>query len=209
MKLRIAALTVAVAFLAGVLGWRIAQPRTASLDSADVGFLLDMTSHHEQAIYLSSIELQRGSVADVKVFAEEIHKFQSYEIGLMERLLLELGRSRYDAGDTAMAWMPGHRAMDRDAMPGLASDDEVDGMLAATGDDVDAWFVALMIDHHAGGVDMAEAAIDLADDDDVVDLATRMASVQRQEIGELRAAAARAGLDIPPAGVTWNVFRDD
>lgn len=209
IRLQLAATFVAVAFVAGALGWRVAQPDTASLDSADVGFLLDMTSHHEQAIYLSSIELQRGSVPDVGTFAEEIHKFQSYEIGLMERLLLELGRSRYDAGETAMAWMPGHHAMPRDEMPGLATRDELDGMLAATGDDVDAWFVALMIDHHAAGADMAEAAADLADDGEVRDLATRMASMQRQEIGELVAAAARAGLELPPDGVTWNVYRDD
>lgn len=202
-RIRIAALLVAVAFLAGVVGWRIAQPRDASADSADVGFLLDMTTHHEQAIYLSSVELQRGTNAEAKVFAEEIHRWQSYEIGLMEGLLADLGHDRYDPPKLAMAWM-GH-PVPRDAMPGLAAHDELEAMLDASGDDVDAHFVALMVDHHAGGVEMAEAAAERVDDEDVRALALRMAEVQRQEIGEMLAAAERHGLDVPPAGVTWDV----
>jgi uncharacterized protein (DUF305 family) len=207
VRARYIALVVAVAFLAAVVGWRVAQPDHPSDDSADIGFLHDMTSHHEQAIYLSSIELQRGVTPEMQVFAEEIHRWQSYEVGLMERFLVELGSSRYDAPDTAMAWM-GHHDMPRDEMPGLATEEEIDGMLAATGDDVDAWFVGLMVDHHAAGADMAEAAAAAVDDDEVRELAERMAKVQRQEIGELLVAAQRIGLDVPPPGVSWDVFED-
>jgi uncharacterized protein (DUF305 family) len=207
VKVRLIALGVAIAFLAGVIGWRIAQPDHPSEDSADIGFLHDMTTHHEQAIYLSSIELQRGVTPEMQVFAEEIHRWQSYEIGLMERFLDELGSSRYAAPDTAMAWM-GHHDMPRDEMPGLATDEEIDGMLAAAGDDVDEWFVGLMVDHHAAGADMADAAAAEVDDDEVRELAERMAHVQRQEIGELLAAAERIGLDVPRPGVIWNVYED-
>jgi uncharacterized protein (DUF305 family) len=198
------ALLVAVAFVAAVLGWRVAQPSHPSRDSADVGFLFDMISHHEQAITMSAVELANGTIQDVHLFAEEIHRFQSYEIGLMERLLAERGFTRYEAPDDAMGWM-GHDVA-RDAMPGLASDDEMDALQHA-GDDTDAWFLALMIDHHAGGADMAEMAAERADDAGLAALAERMAEIQRQEITELLAAAARADITIPPRGVTWDVYQ--
>lgn len=198
------ALILAVAFLAGVIGWKIGQPERPSVDSADVGFLFDMIDHHDQAIYMSSIELAKGTSRDIRVFADEIHRFQSYEIGLMDRLLIKLGHTRYEAPKTAMAWM-GHRGLARDEMPGLASEAEM-ARLQDAGADTDAWFASLMIDHHAGGADMADAAARLARDPDVRELAARMAKVQRQEIGEMIAAAKRAGITIPPAGVTWDVY---
>jgi uncharacterized protein (DUF305 family) len=201
---RVVALLVAVAFLAAVLGWRIAQPDVADADSADVGFLLDMTTHHEQAIYLSSVELQHGATREMQVFAEEIHRFQSYEIGLMERFLVELGHDRYDPPKLAMTWM-GH-PVPRDSMPGLASEDEIAALQDATGDDVDAMFTALMVDHHAAGAEMAAHAAETVDDDDVRELAERMAKIQQQEISEMLRAAEQLGLDVPPSGVTWDVY---
>jgi uncharacterized protein (DUF305 family) len=200
---QLVALVVALCFVAGVIGWRLAQPVHPSKGSADVGFLYDMIDHHSQAIAMSSIELANGTSTDVKIFADEIHRFQSYEIGIMERLLAEQGYTRYEAPADAMAWM-GHEGMARDAMPGLASKAEMDGLQDA-GEDTDAWFVALMIDHHAGGADMAEAAATAAKNDVVRKLAERMAKVQRQEIDELLDAAERADLTIPPVGVTWDV----
>ena len=200
------ALAVAVAFLAGVVGWRIAQPAHPSSASADVGFLYDMIEHHQQAITMAAIELANGSSTDVRTFAEEIHRVQSYEIGLMERLLIEQGRTRYDAPRYAMEWM-GHQGMKRDAMPGLASTNEMASLQRARGADADAAFLALMVDHHAGGADMARAAASKADNDAVRELAARMAKVQQQEIGELLGAAERADLTVPPPGVTWDVYR--
>ena len=203
--MQLLALVVALCFVSGAVGWRIGQGRDADRGSADVGFLFDMISHHEQAINMSSIELLNGSVLDVKRFAEEIHRFQSYEIGLMERLLDRLGYTRYEAPATAMSWMGA--GVPRAEMPGLASDDEMDRLRAGT--DVDAWFVTLMVDHHAGGAAMAEVAAERADDDDVRELATRMARIQRAEIAELLAAAKRAGLQVPVAGATWDVYGVD
>lgn len=210
MKLRpptgwtLVALVVAIAFLSGTIGWRVGQtePRPAT-GSAQIGFLYDMIDHHAQAIHMSAIELAEGADRSVKVFAEEIHRFQSYETGLMERLLDERGHSRYDVPEQAMGWMGDPVA--RDEMPGLASVAEIDGLQHAGGD-TDAWFVALMVDHHAAGVQMAEAAAEKTSDGDVRRIALQMAKAQRSEIDELLRAADRAGLDVPPPGVTWDVY---
>ena len=198
---QLVALVVALCLLAGIVGWRVGRGFPPSSGSPEVGFLYDMISHHEQAIVMSQIELANGTERGVRVFADEIMRFQSYEIGLLERFLEEWGHSRYDVPDEAMAWM-GH-AVPRDEMPGLASKRELQSLRDA-GDDTDAWFVALMVDHHAGGVAMIDGVLDHASGD-LLELAQRMRKAQQSEIGELLAAGERAGLDVPPDGATWDV----
>jgi uncharacterized protein (DUF305 family) len=193
----LAALVVALCFLAGTLGWRLGQPSSPGRGSADVGFLYDMVNHHNQAVSMARIELVRGQVDDVKVFAQEIVQGQSYEIGLMDQMLDEWGYELEDTPETAMEWMD--HPTSPDAMPGMASPAELE--LLRTAPDADAVFLALMADHHAGAVDMAERASREAGDADVRALARRMADSQRFEIRELLAAADRAELDRTPDGV--------
>ncbi len=202
---QLVALVVALCALAGIVGWRVGRGFPPGAGSAEVGFLHDMISHHEQAIAMSQLELANGTERGVQVFADEILRFQAYEIGLMERMLEEWGHTRYDAPDEAMGWMGDPVA--RDAMPGLASEQEM-ASLRDAGDDTDAWFVALMVDHHAGGVAMIDGVLDDASGD-LGALAERMRKAQASEIGELLAAAERAGLTVPPDGVTWDVYGTD
>lgn len=203
--LQLVALVVALCALAGIVGWRVGRGFPPGSDSAEVGFLHDMISHHEQAIAISQTELAAGTDDTIRVYADEILRFQAYEIGLMERMLEEWGHSRYDVPEQAMAWMGD--PVPRDAMPGLASSAEIDRLRSA-GDDTDAWFVALMVDHHAGGVAMIDGVLDHASGD-LLGLAERMRTAQVSEIDEMLHFADRAGLTVPPAGVTWDVYGID
>jgi uncharacterized protein (DUF305 family) len=196
------ALVVALCFLAGAVGWVLGQGRPPSADSADVGFLHDMRTHHENAVNLAQVELANGRDAGVKAFAEEILRFQSYEIGLMDRMLIEWGHRPEDRPDAAMQWMGA--PVPAQEMPGIATPAEM-ARIRSAGADTDAVFTALMIDHHAAGVAMAEAAVAEAGDADVVELARRIADTQRKEIAEMTAAAQRGGLDLTPAGVVADV----
>jgi uncharacterized protein (DUF305 family) len=202
--LTLVALVLALCFLAGAAGWYLRTDRPPGRDSVDVGFLYDMIAHHEQAIELSQIELFAGENRDAMQFAEEILRFQSYEIGLMDQMLEAWGHAREEAPTTAMAWM-GH-ATPVAEMPGMASPTELDRLRDAEGTDTDAVFLALMADHHAGGVGMAEAAAAEASDGDVRALAERIARAQRFEIEELVAAAVRGGLDRTPDGVEVSLY---
>ena len=190
--LRTIALVAALCFLAGSFGYFLGRGRPPAADSADVGFLYDMLHHHEQAIQLSTLELAHGETADVQSFAREIVLFQSYEIGLMDAQLDQWGYEREQPPETAMGWM-GHE-VDPDAMPGLATEEEVEALSEARGREADALFLDLMQAHHRGGVEMAEAAAGLVRDDDLRELARRIADVQRSEIAELDAARERASL---------------
>lgn len=200
------ALIVALVFLGGAVGWTLGRGRPPGAGSADVGFLHDMRSHHENAISLAQIELGNGREQGAKVFAEEILRFQSYEIGLMDQLSFDWGHRPEDRSPVAMGWMGHPVAVDE--MPGLASEDEL-GRFRNAGAETDAVFLALMIEHHEAGVLMAEAAESTVADDEVRALAARIASTQRAEIAEMESAAERLGLDPSPAGVDDDVDLDD
>ena len=190
---------VAVLLLAGSAGFALGARRSVpAADSADVGFLYDMIAHHEQALTLANAELMTGSDTQARSFAREILLFQSYEIGLMERQLATWGYARLEPPETAMAWMG--EPVDPDAMPGLASAEEITSMNRAKGEQSDALFIALMQDHHRGGVHMAEAAASEADSPFVRTLASRMAGNQKLEIREMEIARERAGLPADPPG---------
>lgn len=197
------ALVAALCFLAGATGWFLAQDRPPGAGSLDVGFLRDMRTHHESAIVLSQVELAEGRVAGIRTFADEIIRFQSYELGLMDRIQLDWGHRPEARPDLAMGWMG--EAVPWAEMPGMPSDAELE-LLEGAGEATDAVFAALMIDHHAGGVAMAEHAAREAADADVRELAARMASVQRAEIAEMATAVERAGLDPSPPGVTFDAY---
>lgn len=194
---------LALMFLAGALGYLIGrsgdESDAPSAESADVGFLYDMSSHHEQAVRLSMIELTNGSNPSVQAFAREIIQSQSYEIGLMRMRLGTWGFDTTNRPRTPMAWM-GMSLATADAMPGMADAAEFDTFRSATGEDVDAMFLALMSDHHAGGVAMAEAAASDAEDEWVRNTADRMARIQASEIAEMEFARNAAGLDANPPG---------
>ena len=178
-------------------GW---QDRPPGRDSVDVGFLYDMIAHHEQALSMSNVEDAVGAEERARTFAREVVLFQSYEIGLMEQKLRAWGYERADAPDRAMEWMG--RGVAATDMPGLASEDEMATMLEVSGRDADALFLALMKDHHRGGVHMAEYAARRAGDPDVRELAARMAANQQTEIREMDAAGKEMGLPDAPPGYT-------
>ena len=186
------ALVAALCFVAGAVGYVVGQGRNPGGGDARVVFLRQMIAHHQQAITMSQVQLLDGSHREVSVFAEEILRFQSYEIGLMERFLAEWGHSRDDEAHVHM--------------PGMASADEMADLQAAEGDDVDARFIALMIDHHAAGAQMAQTIATDSGDTGVGGLAARMVKAQLSEIDELLRVADRLGLDVPPEGVTWDVY---
>ncbi|GJM36697.1 MAG: DUF305 domain-containing protein [Acidimicrobiales bacterium] len=192
---------IALMFLAGSIGYFIGVREGDSPpgDSADVGFLYDMSAHHEQAVQLSMIQLANGSEPSVHAFAREIIRSQSYEIGLMQMRLGMWGFDPASREQEPMAWM-GMSVPSTDAMPGMADAAELETFRDAQGPETDALFLALMSDHHAGGVAMAQDAASRAEDAWVVDTAERMARIQASEIAEMEFAREAAGLPSSPAG---------
>lgn len=191
--LRVVAAVAAFAWLGGAVGWFVAQDRPPGPGSVDAGFYLDMIVHHEQGVQMALIELSNGEDPVVRGFAQEIVIFQQYEIGRMDEQLREWGLSRADREAEAMAWMDA--PVPHAAMPGLATDEQIDALQTAEGEAADALFLELMAEHHRGGVHMATYAAEHADSAAVRELAARMARNQAIEVNEFAQTAERLGLD--------------
>jgi uncharacterized protein (DUF305 family) len=191
---RVAVLAVAVAFLGFAAGLFVSRDRPPGEDSVDVGFYQDMISHHEQGLEMATLALVNAEDATVRSFADEVHVFQSYEIGVMDITLHEWGYSRADRSETAMAWMGMPHPVAE--MPGMATQAQLDELSEARGADADALFLELMADHHLGGLHMADYAAANASDHDVRALAERIAYNQAVEINEYAQTAERLGLPV-------------
>jgi uncharacterized protein (DUF305 family) len=203
---KVAVLGLALAFLGFAVGIFVSRDRPPGPDSADVGFLQDMLTHHDQALGVATLTVAYGEDPIVRSMAREVVAIQSFEIGLMTQKLADWGYSRDERSDQAMAWMG--MPVPVEAMPGLLSDEQLAAVEEARGPELDALFLELMAEHHRGGLHMAEGAATLADDEDVRELAARMRRNQAGEINEYRLRAEELGLDldiappsVPPAGL--------
>jgi uncharacterized protein (DUF305 family) len=189
------AILVAVAVLAGALGWVIGN-NTAIDDpnATDIGFMQDMRVHHEQAVQMAFIYLNDDQTdLDLAIVAREILIGQNIEIGRMIQLLRDFGTSEVNETDLAMTWMGDPVALDR--MPGMATEADLQALADATGDEANELFVQLMSAHHLGGVHMAEHAASHAATDEVRLMASQIVVGQTEEVGEMARllAISRAG----------------
>jgi uncharacterized protein (DUF305 family) len=176
---------VATALIAGMVGWLVADSRS-QVDSSDVdvGFLQDMRLHHEQAIDMAFRYLERPDTDPrLRTVARSVIFDQGVEIGAMLQLLAEMDAPSVSEDGTAMAWM-GHPS-EPSAMPGMATEEQLDALATASGADADARFVDLMTAHHRGGIEMSEEAADRAENAEVRRLAASFARNQQSEIAEM------------------------
>ncbi len=178
---------VTVGVLAGMLGWLIGDAREDGVvtSDADIGFLQDMRVHHEQAVEMSNLFLDRPDIdPGLGTVARSIEFGQSIEIGLMVQLLRDMDAPTESEEGQAMAWMgmPGPDS----AMPGMASDDDIQRLADSSGAEADQLFVALMVAHHEGGVDMMNDATQRAENSFVLGYAEAWAASQAEEINELQ-----------------------
>jgi uncharacterized protein (DUF305 family) len=151
-------------------------------DSAEAGFLRDMSNHHSQAVAMSMIAHANSTDADVISLSADIALTQHGQISTMRALLREWG-----VGQTGtrppMSWMPDAAGSVRDGlMPGMATPEQMTTLGEATGKDLDAQFLTLMRQHHLGGIHMAQAILDESDNGDVTALAGTMVSGQQSEL---------------------------
>ena len=166
---------------------------TPTTDSAAAGFLRDMQVHHAQAVEMALLVRDRTDDPTVRQIAYDIAVSQSSQAGSMYGLLEAWNLSQLSP-QPAMTWteLPvidgsagGGHQMDPAApagMPGMATPAEIEELEAATGDDAVRLFLTLMIAHHEGGVEMADAVLARSDVPQVVSLATGIRKAQQAEI---------------------------
>ena len=191
----------ALVFLAGALGYAIrafAEPSPNELSGTDIGFLVDMIDHHDQAVEMSIIAVDGASDPQVRRLAQEVIISQRWELGIMESVLGRAGLTRgTDPERLAMGWM-GMAPMPVAEMPGLATEAQIEELRAASPDEVNDLFLELMIAHHEAGVAMAEYEAANGSNAYVRQFASDIAANQRDEVDEYRRVQARLAA-APPA----------
>jgi len=181
-----------VAVVAGVaIGRGTGDGAAPDEGSVDVGFARDMARHHDQAVELAELVRDRTDDADIRLLAKDIALTQQAQIGEMRGWLDVWGRAPTSVGPP-MQWMD-HPA--DQAMPGLASDDEITALTAAEGVEAETVFLELMIRHHQGGIHMASAAADTAGEEFVRRLAGGMAESQQAEVDHMVDLLTERGVD--------------
>jgi uncharacterized protein (DUF305 family) len=140
---------------------------TADVNEADAMFVSAMIVHHEQAIEMSDVLLEKEGVdEEVATLAEKIKAAQEPEI------------------DTMTSWLAdwGVEAMEGMDHGGMMSEDDMAALEAATGADASALFLEQMIEHHQGAIDMAHDEADGGQNADAVELAEKIIADQTEEI---------------------------
>ncbi|MGB3909048.1 MAG: DUF305 domain-containing protein [Pseudolysinimonas sp.] len=187
-----ATLVVAGAFAVGRLTAGPTPTPTPTSDSAAAGFLRDMQVHHAQAVEMALLVRDRTDDETVRTIAYDVAITQTGQAGAMYGLLDAWGLPQISTGPP-MAWteLPaldgsgdGHQ-MDPEApggMPGMATQEQLAELRSATGVDAVRLYLQLMIPHHQGGLEMAEAVLARTGVPQVVTLASGIQRAQRAEI---------------------------
>ncbi|MBC7289779.1 MAG: DUF305 domain-containing protein [Actinotalea sp.] len=190
------------ALLAGV----VLRPATPAGTSVDAGFAREMQVHHGQAVQMAVLVRDRTDDDAVRTLALDILLTQQNQQGQMAGWLQVWGLPQTAAGPP-MQWMADHGTHgggpDGTAapaqMPGLVTPEQMRRLEEAEGREAERLFLALMIPHHEGGVEMAQYAAREAGTPAVRRLAASIVAAQEAEI--LLLEEMLAGRGGAPAGL--------
>ena len=149
------------------------SPNAAS-QPYDLQFLDRMTHHHQGALDMAKMAVDKMQNAELKAFAQKIIADQNKEIAQMKEW-----REKWFAGKP--------EAMNME-MPGMGDSmkmmmgDGMKKMEAASGKDFDIHFLDMMTPHHAGAVTMGKEALTKAEHPEIKTLANQIIKAQEAEI---------------------------
>ena len=174
-------LPVALAVLAALLlaacgGDDSSESQREQTRKTDQAFVSGMVPHHESAVEMAEMALEKGEHSEIKRLAEEIIAAQESEIAQMKRAHQrifgsalkpsamshgELGLSQKEAGmDMDMSMLEDAKEFDRE-------------------------FIDMMISHHQGAIRMARIEMARGGDSELKTLAETIVGAQAKEIDEM------------------------
>ena len=136
---------------------------------SDAMFLQMMIPHHEQAVVMSDLALSISKDAEVLKLAKQIKDAQAPEIIKMQGWLADAGLTED----------PGHSM--GDGMGGMLSDSDLSALKGSTGKAFDKLFLAGMIAHHEGAINMV-MMIENSSNSDISNLGQEIVKSQTAEV---------------------------
>jgi len=155
---------------------------TADFNDADVMFAQMMIPHHQQAVEMADMILDKEGIdPGVLTLASEIKAAQQPEIDQLQSWLTEWG-----------ADMPDTDSMEgMDHGGGMMSEDDMAALEAATGIEASRLFLEQMTMHHEGAIEMAQDEVNNGQNADAVAMAQTIVDTQTAEIAEMQELLAQ------------------
>ena len=143
---------------------------------ADVMFAQMMVPHHEQALEMSRIVLDKEGVPeDVRALAQRIEAAQAPEITRMQDMLAAWGVTDAQPMDHS-----GHGGM-----AGMLTEEQLQDLRDADGPEAARLFLEGMVEHHRGAVDMAQTELEDGENPQARALAEDVIAAQEEEIAQM------------------------
>ena len=141
----------------------------SNAENADGAFIIDMSEHHQSAIAMAEIALERAEHPEVKQLAQNIIASQGSEIEQMDEIHQRLFGEPVDGGSASAGGM------------------NADVGELATAKPFDREFIDMMIPHHQEAITMARGEIADGEDEELMTLASEIIAAQSTEIEEMNA----------------------
>ena len=148
----------------------------AAHNDADVEFAQMMIPHHEGALEMAEMALEKAESPEVKDLAERIEAAQGPEIETLRQWLEEWGEDAEADSDMG--------GMDHGGS-GMMSSEEMDELESLEGAEFDQQFLTMMKEHHEGAVEMAETELEDGEYPPALELAQQIIDAQEAEIEEM------------------------
>ncbi|PYF97300.1 Uncharacterized conserved protein, DUF305 family [Georgenia satyanarayanai] len=148
-------------------------------NDADTMFAQMMIVHHEGAIEMADLAVEKADSEEVRSLAERISAAQGPEIEKMTSWLEAWGEET-----SPMGGMEGMDHGDMD-MEGMSQEEAMADLESLSGAEFDQRFLELMIAHHRGAVDMAQEELDGGENPQALELAQKIIDDQQAEITEM------------------------
>ncbi len=148
-------------------------------NDADTMFAQMMIVHHEGAIEMADLAVEKAASEEVRTLAEGISAAQGPEIEQMTSWLETWGEDTMpmDGMDHT-----DHGGMD---MEGMSQEEAMAELEGLSGTEFDRRFLELMIAHHQGAVEMAQTQLDDGENPQALELAQQIIDDQQAEISEM------------------------
>ena len=153
-------------------------------EAYDKAFLADMIIHHQGAVEMANLALERAESQNIKTMANAIIKAQAEEITNMERWQQEWGY----VADGGVHMNHGMGETDDSGSMDMSTHMEMmmEPLRNKTGKVFDDEWITQMIAHHQGALDMAAPGEKNAYHQELKDLTVAVVKVQTEEIKQMK-----------------------